>query len=172
MTCYSFLRERRNMNQLSLIKKPKIEFGGSLLKGRRKTERVLDSRKPMHLVLKSKKTIVLFKHQRMLQFVLRRQAKTFGVKIYSETVQCDHWHLFIKITNRRLYRAFIRSITGIIARMLGKGIWELAPYSRIVHWGIDFSNVKDYLLLNYCEINGIVPYAIRKQRNVNQDLTL
>lgn len=161
------------MRQLTLIKKPKTEFGGSLLvKGSRKTARVLDSRKPIHLVLKSKKTIVLFKHQKTLRLVLLKQAKTFGVKIYSETVQNDHWHLFIKITHRRLYRGFIRSVTGIIARMLGKGIWDLAPYSRIVHWGIDFSNVKDYLLLNYCEGNGIVPYTLRKKRKTTRELTL
>lgn len=152
------------MKQLSLIKKPKTEFGGTLIvKGSRKTARVLDSRKPMHLVLKSKKSIVLFKHQKKLRVVLQKQAKTFGIKIYSETVQSDHWHLFIKITNRRLYRGFIRSVTGILARMLGKGIWDFAPYSRIVNWGTDFSNVKDYLLLNYCEVNGIVPYALRKK---------
>ncbi|MBY0385291.1 transposase [bacterium] len=153
------------MVQLSFLKMPKKEHGGSLqIRGSRKTARALDSRKPMHLVLKSKKSIILFRHQKKLQTVLRKQAKIFGVKIYSETVQSDHWHLFIKITNRRLYRGFIRSVTGIIARILGKGIWDLAPYSRIVQWGRDFGNVKDYFLLNECEANRLVPYAIRKQK--------
>lgn len=153
------------MTQLSFLAKPKKEHGGSLqINGKRKVARVLDSRKPMHLVLKSKKSIVLFKHQKKLQSLLKKQAKTFGVKIYSETVQSDHWHLFIKITNRRLYRGFIRSVTGIIARHLGKGIWDFAPYSRIVHWGRDFWNVKDYFLLNECEVRRIVPYADRKRR--------
>ncbi|MBY0384206.1 transposase [bacterium] len=155
------------MKQLTFIEKPKIESGGSLLKGRRKTERVLNSRKPMHLVLKTKSAFSLFKQKNKLQAVLKKQAKTFGIKIYSESIQVDHWHLCLKITNRRLYRGFIRSLTGIIARQLGKGLWELRPYSRIVEWGRDFLNVTDYLLLNHCEASGIVPYAIRKRRKKN-----
>ncbi|MBY0385728.1 hypothetical protein K2X05_11280 [bacterium] len=81
------------MKQLTLIKKPKTEFGGSLLKGRRKTERILNSRKPMHLVLKSKNVFLLFKQKYRLQVLLKKQAKTFGIKIYSESIQSDHWHI-------------------------------------------------------------------------------
>lgn len=154
------------MKQLTLIKKPATEHGGSLLKGRRKTERVLNSRKPMHLVLKTKKVFSLFKQKNKLQNVLKKQAKSFGVKIYSESIQADHWHICLKITNRRMYRGFIRSLTGIIARQLGKGLWVLRPYSRIVEWGRDFLNVTDYLLLNHCEVSGVVPYAIRKYQKL------
>ncbi len=160
------------MKQLTLIKKPNVEFGGSLLKGQRKTARILNSRKPMHFVLKTKNAFSLFKNKNKLQAVLRKQAKTFGVKIYSESIQCDHWHLCLKITHRRLYRGFIRSLTGIIARQLGKGLWGLCPYSRIVEWGRDFLNVTDYLLLNHCEVTGLVPYALRKRRKLNQELML
>lgn len=160
------------MKQLTFIKKPKIEFGGSLLQGRRKTERVLNSRKPIHLVLKTKNTFSLFKQKNKLQTVLRKQAKNFGIKIYSESIQSGHWHICIKITNRRLYRGFIRSLTGIIARQLGKGLWGLRPYSRIVEWGRDFLNVTDYLLLNQCEAIGIVPYAKRKRRKMSIELML
>ncbi|MBY0384815.1 transposase [bacterium] len=160
------------MKQLALIKKPTMEFGGALIKGRRKTERVLDSRKPIHLVLKSKSSLMLFKQKKNLQTVLKKQAKAFGIKIYSESIQSDHWHLCLKITNRRLYRGFIRSLTGIIARKLGKGLWLLRPYTRIVEWGKDFWNVLDYLLLNHCEVNGIVPYAVRKQPKMKNELRL
>lgn len=160
------------MKQLTLIKKPPTEYGGSLLKGRRKTERTLNSRKPMHLVLKTKSSSFLFKQKQKMQTVLRKQAKTFGVKIYSESIQSDHWHICLKITNRRLYRGFIRSLTGIIARQLGKGLWQLRPYSRIVEWGRDFLNVKDYLLLNYCEMSGIVPYTARKTQKKSTNLQL
>ena len=116
------------MKQLTLIKKPNAEFGGSLLKGRRKTERILNSRKPMHLVLKTKNTITLFNQKHKLKSILKKQAQTFGVKIYSESIQSDHWHICLKITHRQLYRGFIRALTGIIARLLGKGLWRLRPY--------------------------------------------
>ncbi len=152
------------MKQLSLLKKPKTEFGGSLeTKGRRKTERPLDRNKPMHFVLKSKKAILLIRNQRSLRKILRKQAGTFGIKIYSETVQRDHWHIVLRVTNRRLYRGFIRALTGLVARLLGKGVWRLRPFSRLVHWGKDLGQALDYLLLNECEVTGIVPYAIRKR---------
>lgn len=150
--------------QMSFFKRNKKEFGGTYLKkGQRKVARVLDSRRPTHLVLKSKKSISLFKNKHILREILRKQAKTFGVKVYSNSIQKDHWHLVVKITNRYLYRGFIRSLTGIIARQLGKGLWRLCPYSRIVEWGKDYLNVIDYLLLNECEVLEIVPYAIRRK---------
>ncbi|MBY0384305.1 transposase [bacterium] len=153
------------MKQTSFFIKAKLESGGSLNpKGKRKTARTLDSRRPLHLVLKSKNTISLFKNKHKLRDILKKQAKTFGIKVYSHSIQKDHWHLVIKITNRYLYRGFIRSLTGIIARQLGKGLWRLCPYSRIVSWGRDFLNVIDYLLLNECEVLEIVPHALRKRR--------
>lgn len=153
------------MKQISFFKKQNLEFGGSQNKtGRRKVARVLDSRRPMHLVLKSKQSISLFRNQLKLRAVLKKQAKTFGIKIYSHSIQKDHWHLVVKITNRYLYRGFIRALTGILARQFGKGLWRLSPYSRIVSWGKDFLIVLDYLLLNECEISEIVPQAIRKRR--------
>lgn len=106
-----------------------------------------------------------------LHTILKRQAKTFGVKIYSQSLQKDHWHLVIKITNRHMYIGFIRSLTGIIARQLGKGLWRLSPYSRIVSWGKDFAAVLDYILLNDCEVLEIVPKAIRKRRYSAEDLS-
>lgn len=152
------------MKQISFFEKQKLEFGGSLhKKGKRKIQRVLDSRRPMHLVLKSKKSISLFKNKHNLLGILKKQAKAFGIKIYSHSLQKDHWHLCIKITNRRLYRGFIRALTGITARRLGKGIWRLCPYSRVVNWGRDFLTVLDYLLLNECEALEVVPQAIRKR---------
>jgi REP element-mobilizing transposase RayT len=150
--------------QMNFFKKTETQFGGTVGLGKRKTARVLDSRKPIHFVLKSKKSTQLDLHSRQLRKLLYRFAKKFGVKVYSESVQKDHWHFCIKITNRILYRSFIRSLTGTIALKLGKGLWVQTPFSRIVTWGRDFLNVLDYILINDCEIAGIVPYAIRKSR--------
>jgi REP element-mobilizing transposase RayT len=161
------------VKQLTMLKKPKTEFGGSLeSKGKRKTERPLDRNRPMHFVLKSNKAIVLIRNQRSLRKIIGKQAGTFGIKIYSETVQKDHWHIVLRITNRRLYRGFIRALTGLVARLLGKGVWRLRPYSRLVNWGRDFGQVSDYLLLNECEVAGIVPYAIRKRLGLQRRISL
>jgi REP element-mobilizing transposase RayT len=150
--------------QMNFFKKTENQFGGCLNLGKRKTARVLDSRKPIHFVLKSQKSIQLHSNRRQLRQLLFRFAKKFGVKIYSESVQKDHWHFCIQITNRTLYRSFIRALTGTIALKFGKGLWIQRPFSRIVTWGRDFLNVLDYILLNECEVSGIVPYAIRKSR--------
>ena len=151
--------------QISFFKPAVKEFGGSLaVKGKRKTARVLDSRKPLHFVLKSKKYTNLYSHRILLRKLLHFYAKRFGVKVYKESVQKDHFHFCIKITNRALYRGFIRALTGVISQKLGKGIWALIPYSRVVSWGREFFAVLDYVLLNDCEVSGIVPYAIRSSR--------
>jgi hypothetical protein len=169
--------------QMNFFKKTENQFGGSLILGKRKTARVLDTRKPIHFVLKSQKSVQLHSNRRLLRQLLFCFAKKFGVKVYSESVQKDHWvqrapsalvyerssfrdpwHFCIQITNRALYRSFIRALTGTIALKLGKGLWIQRPFSRIVTWGRDFLNVLDYILLNECEVSGIVPYAIRKSR--------
>jgi hypothetical protein len=150
--------------QMNFFKKTETQSGGTVGVGKRKTARILDSRKPIHFVLKSNKSIQLHLHSRQLRMLLFHFAKKFGVKVYKESVQKDHWHFCIKITNRTLYRSFIRALSGTIALKLGKGLWTQRPFSRIVTWGRDLFNVLDYILLNDCEITGIVPYAIRKSR--------
>lgn len=148
--------------QMSFFRSAEKEFGGSLaVKGRRKTARVLDSRKPLHFVLKSNHRTNLYPHRVLLRKLLSLYAKRFGIKVYKESVQRDHFHFCIKITNRQLYRGFIRALTGVISQKLGRGIWSLLPYSRVISWGRDFLAVLDYILLNDCEVSGVVPYAIR-----------
>lgn len=148
--------------QMNFFKKAETQFGGSLGLGQRKTARVLDSRKPIHFVLKAHPSKNLYFRRRELRELLYRFSRKFGVKIYSESVQRDHWHICLKMTHRALYRSFIRALTGTIALKLGKGLWIQRPFSRIVSWGRDFLSVQDYILLNQCEAAGIVPYAIRK----------
>ncbi len=148
--------------QMSFFKPMEKESGGSLtVTGKRKTARILDRRKPLHFVLKSKSSANLYSHRILLRRLLVFYAKKFGVRVYKESVQKDHFHFCVKITNRQLYRAFIRALTGVIAQKLGKELWILAPYSRVVTWGRDFLSVLDYILLNDCEVGGIVPYARR-----------
>ncbi len=96
--------------KMSFFKPTIKEFGGSLaVKGKRKTERVLDSRTPLHFVLKSKKSTNLYSHRVLLRKLLYLYGKRFGVKVCKESVQ-------------------------------------------------------EYILLNDCEVNGIVPYAVRSPR--------
>ncbi len=153
------------IKQLSFFKPIEKESGGALsVKGKRKIARTLDRRKPLHFVLKSKQSVNLYSHRIFLRRLLFLYANSFGIRVYKESVQKDHFHFCIKIANRQLYRGFIRALAGVIAQKLGKGLWILMPYSRVVTWGRDFLGVLDYILLNDCEVGGRVPYAIRGSR--------
>ena len=93
------------------------ESGGSLsVIGKRKTARILDRRKPLHFVLKSKKSANIYSHRILIRRLFVLYAKKFGVKVYKESVQKDHFHFCVKITNREFYRAFIRALTGVVAQ--------------------------------------------------------
>lgn len=129
---------------------------------KRKTIRPLSSCKPLHLVLKAKKNVNLFKNGSLIKSNVNKYAQLFGIKIYSMTVQKDHIHLCIRIHDRNLYKSFIRSLTGVLAKHFGKGLWKLLPFTRIGQWGKGFKILKSYLLQNELEVNGIVPYQKRK----------
>ncbi len=129
--------------------------------GKRKHARPLSTKKPLHLVLKSKRTI-LFRNKAAISSVLRKQALLFGISLYSLSVQKDHIHISLKIPSRESYRSFVRAIAGIIARKLGKGLWMLLPFTRIVEWGRAFKTVENYIFQNEMEVRGIWEYKPRR----------
>ncbi len=147
------------MRQYSFFK-PTPEFhGGTHALGKRKTFRPLATRKPIHLVLISKKK--LYRHSSLIAFQLFKQGELAGVKIFQQAVAADHVHLVIGIPSRDAYKAFARALTGILARSLGKKLWALLPFTRVANWGRDYENLRAYLLQNRVEAGGWVPYKAR-----------
>ncbi len=71
-------------------------------------------------------------------------------------------NIMIKIPGTRDYRKFIRALTGILARKLGKNIWKMLPFTRVASWGKDFLNLKKYFHQNREEAAGRRPYRARK----------
>ena len=55
------------------------------------------------------------RNHRHIELIITRFAKKFGVRIYRVAINSNHLHLLLRITNRRLYRAFIKAISGQIA---------------------------------------------------------
>ncbi|MCB0356873.1 MAG: transposase [Bdellovibrionales bacterium] len=151
------------MKQLSLIDKPELQLGGSLSKGKRKSLRPLCSKRTLHLVLKSKKELLLNDplNRNTFQVYLWKYSQKFNVALYNWSIQKDHVHLQIKIPSRENYKSFIRSLTGQLTREWGKGIWQVTPYTRVLHWGQDFENVKKYIFQNEAEVQGFTPYKRR-----------
>ena len=138
------------MKQQHLFRKKVLnEFGGSLFKkGQRKVARPLSTKRPIHLVLKAKSANQLLRSRITIQKRAEKLAQKFGIKLYAVAVQADHIHVALRISNRRMYSAWIRSLTGTLSRAI-KGLnWKLRPYTRISRWGKEFRRLAEYLDFN------------------------
>lgn len=101
-------------------------FGGALLNGKRKSMRPLSSKDAIHLVLRSewatgRDSFLARRNQPRVNQILLRFAKKFGVRIYRTAINGNHIHLLVRITNRKLYRAFIKAAAGKIASQVMGG---------------------------------------------------
>lgn len=140
------------------------------------SKRPMDSKKALHVVLKSSlaKSLKSFKHknnEQKIYDIIDKAAKNFGIKFYDYANGGNHLHLLIKVHSRENYVKFIKVITGLIARFVNKvergypgktKFWDSRPFSRIVHFGKDFEKVKSYFLRNILEALGWIKYQKRK----------
>ena len=146
----------------SFMKDYKKEFGGSLLVGKRKSQRPLSTKLPIHLVLRASQKTLFKPHNSSLERLIRSQAKAFNIKIYELALNWSHIHLLIKLQERDDYVKFIRSLTSILVQRIKeyfpeiKTVFSLRPYTRIVSWGKDFRNAFNYQILNQLEAWGVV----------------
>ena len=166
----------------------RLSFGGALQTGRRKSARLFDSKRALHVVLRSSRctgTQSLIKFERKISDVLNDQCARHGVKIYARANAGNHLHLVLKAPSRRTLRRFLRAITGLIARKVtgrergeartktlpskgqqpvpkGAGsFWDARPFSRVVEWGRDFAKAKHYLHMNRVEAIGFSRHESR-----------
>lgn len=138
------------MRQLSLLKKPSLQCGGSEKSPH--ILRTLSSKVPMHLILKTGKPISLFRNRDSIMKIVKKQAARFGIEIYTWGVEKTHIHMSLKISSRENYKKWIRATTGLIARFLGKGIWKFRPFTRVLSgFGKDFAALNDYIFRNEME---------------------
>ena len=149
------------MKQMSLIPKLKaeLEFGGSLIKGKRKSKRPLSIKKPIHLILKSNKAsgkLAMSPSDLRIKNLIYKMAHRFNIKIYSEAANWSHLHLVIRIYRRSDYIKFIKALTGAMVLKLKapKGFFDIRPYTKIGTWGKQFKTWMDYLTKNQLEARG------------------
>jgi len=153
------------MKQLQLFKDEQLKFhGGQVNQGQRKGLRPLATRKPIHLVLKCNKSFCLFEELNEIKYYINKYSWKFCIRIYNLSVQHDHIHFLIKIEDRESYIKFNRSLTGILARKYGKGLWQLSPFTRVLNWGAEYETVKQYINQNEDEVWGVKPYKPRSQK--------
>jgi REP element-mobilizing transposase RayT len=163
---------------------PHGHFGGRYLKTYNpKSERPMDSKKALHLVLKSslavgEKSFNNDKYKTKIWDIICDHAEKLDVKIYRYANGGNHLHLLLRAKNRADYVAFIRIITGLIARLVGKSekgqplkkkFWDARPFSRIVSFAKqEFTAIKSYLLRNTLEAIGWMPYYRRGRHLPNK----
>lgn len=145
------------------IPKANPAFGGTLLKGNAKTKRPLDTKKPLHLVLRSEHPTSLRNPKVFgnVNLQVKITAEKYGFRIYEFANVGDHLHVLMRVTNRHLWAKFIREVTGRIAALMrqvrNRKVWAHKPFTRIVQgWRRDFKNVKAYIFLNELEGGAVI----------------
>jgi REP element-mobilizing transposase RayT len=145
--------------------------GGECHRGRRKLERPVSTRRPMHVVLTSRRARggwSLRKHDRIVRDVLRRMARRFDVRIYDFANVGSHLHLVLRVRRREAFQGFLRSFAGIVARRITGAergrrsghFFDGLAWSRIVGWGRDYLGLRHYVFRN--QIEGALGPRIRQ----------
>lgn len=146
----------------------RLEHGGALSQGKRKTIRPIDPRKSIHLVLRSSRargewSFFRPAQQKRVKAIVTEQAKRFCVRVYQYANSGNHLHLLIKAPTRKSFQGFLKTISGLIARAVtgakkgnsqGK-FWDALAYTRVVEWGKAFFAAQFYVLQNEMEAAGV-----------------
>jgi REP element-mobilizing transposase RayT len=148
------------------FERPMDWFGGSYLKSHPKSRRPLDSKMPLHIVLRTNRNILrLPKNFARVNRMVESVAQKNGVRIYEYANVGNHLHLLVKIPRVHLWAKFIRELTGRIAQVAqdlkgqqkGEKFWSSRPFTRVVKgWKRAYRIAKDYLLLNQMEGEGLL----------------
>jgi len=159
------------MKQIEMLKKEKKSYGGELLKTRegRQGPRPLATRSTMHLVLRSSKakgdwSFKRPRHEAKIREISKRFSVKYGVKILSLANVGNHLHFHIKLSNRHLYRPFIRALTAAIAmavtgtsrwnplkKTAKDRFWDHRPFTKFVESFKALLNLRDYIRINQLE---------------------
>lgn len=182
------------MKQLNLISatKAKREHGGTQALGKRKSQRPLSVKRPIHLVLKSPLATgqrSLLRHRPLIEKIIKRSKRRFQIRVYEFAIVSNHIHLLVKGCSRQDLQNFFRTVAGHIAQEIlrkfplkecerpeaggapGKKenkFWISRVYTRIVTWGREFAIVKGYVIQNTLEALGFIPYKARTKGRVKR----
>src|SRR5690348_11153650 len=120
----------------------------------------------MHLVLKSsmargQRSMLAPTHDRRIERIIRSASDKYSIRVYRFVNVGNHLHLIVQTRTRPAFQGFLREISGRIAmlitgarktRPIGRQrFWDLLAYTRIVNWGRDFAELKNYLAKNQFE---------------------
>jgi REP element-mobilizing transposase RayT len=155
--------------QLELFKQSSFThgFGGSLLKkSHAKTARPFKRNHATHIVLRSTKARgenSFLNHVKWINLQIKNISAACGVKIERHENVGNHLHILIRSSRRESQRAFLRGITGTIARKFtgakkgmqkGQKFWDALPFSRVIVGNQAYRIIQDYFNKNRIEAIG------------------
>ena len=111
--------------QLSLLPKVSKSHGGSLAIGKRRSLRPLNPKQSHHVTLKSLHAVggrCLYKHKKIIKFVLKKACNLYQVKVYEFALCRNHIHLVIKGPDRESIQNFFRVFAGHTAQNILKQV--------------------------------------------------
>jgi hypothetical protein len=158
-----------SMRQISFLKQLGYEAnsshgGAESLKRNRKVRRPLDSKLPVHLILKSSKargslSFVRKRNKHWIWLLVHKKADKFGVKLQGFANVGNHLHIKIKFQRREQFQNFLRSISSLIARhvtgarkgkLFGK-FWDYLAYTKVVKVWSQEKRLDKYIVANAIE---------------------
>jgi hypothetical protein len=161
---------------------PRIEHGSNIRKGKRKLARPFSINKAIHLILRSTKargawSFLKSKNEKIIYKLIYHYAAKFNVKIYRYANAGNHLHILLKAGSKKDFQNFLRTITGIIPRLVtgaqkrkAKGkFWDELVYTKLVAWGRQFKNTSNYVFKNALEAFGIIPPRHEARGHVTLD---
>lgn len=152
-----------------LPQKWSLSYGGILRsKAKNRGARPLSSKHSLHVVMRSSQAKGLWSFQnskniKKIASYVKIYSSRKGVQILSFANVGNHLHLHIKITNRTLYKAWIRGLSSALAMMVAgkkglqqlkeqkKTFWDYRPFTRVIQSFKAFLNLQDYVQINQFE---------------------
>jgi REP element-mobilizing transposase RayT len=145
--------------------------GGGVNRGMRKQRRPLDTRRPIHLTMRSSRargawSLLHPRHVRLLDAFVARTARKWRIRIHERANVGNHLHLLIRARSRRDFQGFLRELAGGIAmrvtgarksaELAGGHFWDDLAFTRVVHWGRDLQRTVQYIVTNAFEAAGLL----------------
>ena len=128
----------------------RTEHGGGLRTGARKLVRPLAIKSPMHIVLRSSRakgtrSMLSKAYFPRVTAIVFKFAKSKDVHIAQFANVGNHLHLLVQARTKSGFQRFLRTITGLIARLIMGAVkgrpsgkfWDNLAFSRVVNWDRD-----------------------------------
>jgi REP element-mobilizing transposase RayT len=155
----------------------RTEHGGEVRKGKRKLARPFDSKRALHVTLRSERaqgewSMLRLEKSKAIKTLVYTLARKNQVRIYQFANSGNHLHLLLRAKEHKGFKKFLRTLTSLTSRIVtgarkgnpvGK-FWDALAWSEIVNWGRQFFNVRYYVIQNELESEGLVRYKPRAKR--------